>query len=109
MPLNPHPAGTLVPSRGTEEDATFASQSAHQLERSVAAYRVLFGCELWGPYACCGSVGSMTGSRASLGDAVALVADLPRNDEDRDLRGDIAAAASLLDDLGRLVPVGGWP
>jgi histidine ammonia-lyase len=29
---------------------------------------------------------------------------LPRDIEDRDLRGDIAVAASLLDDIGRLVP-----
>jgi histidine ammonia-lyase len=39
-----------------------------------------------------------------LGQAFALAAGLPRNDEDRDLRGDIAAAELLLDDLGRLVP-----
>ena len=37
----PASAGTLVLSRGAEEDATFASQGAQQLERSIAAYRVL--------------------------------------------------------------------
>ena len=44
----PASVGTLVLSRGAEEDATFASQGAHQLERSIAAYRVLLGCELVG-------------------------------------------------------------
>ena len=44
----PASVGTLVLSRGAEEDATFASQGALQLERSVAAYRVLLCCELVG-------------------------------------------------------------
>jgi histidine ammonia-lyase len=39
-----------------------------------------------------------------VGDALALADILPRNNEDRDLRGDIALAESLLDDIGRLVP-----
>jgi histidine ammonia-lyase len=38
-----------------------------------------------------------------VGDALALAATLPRGFEDRDLRGDIALAESLLDDIGRLV------
>jgi histidine ammonia-lyase len=38
------------------------------------------------------------------GEALALAAGLPWNDDDRDLRGDLAAAQLLLDDLGRLVP-----
>ena len=44
----PASAGTLVLSRGAEEDATFASQGVQQLERSIAAYRVLLCCELVG-------------------------------------------------------------
>jgi histidine ammonia-lyase len=32
-----------------------------------------------------------------------LTALLPRDDQDRDLRGDVALAESLLDDIGRLV------
>ena len=105
----PASVGTLVLSRGAEEDATFASQGALQLERSVAAYRVLLCCELVGAVGCCGSAGSGTASQACSGEAFALAADLPRNDEDRDLRGDIAAAELLLDDLGRLVPPSAGP
>ena len=40
----------------------------------------------------------------AVGDALALADILPRDNEDRDLRGDIALAESLLDDIGRLVP-----
>jgi histidine ammonia-lyase len=40
----------------------------------------------------------------AVGDALALTDILPRDNEDRDLRGDIALAESLLDDIGRLVP-----
>jgi histidine ammonia-lyase len=39
-----------------------------------------------------------------VGDALALADVLPRDIDDRDLRGDIAMAESLLDDIGRLVP-----
>jgi histidine ammonia-lyase len=100
----PASVGTLVLSRGAEEDATFASQGALQLERSVAAYRVLLCCELVGAVRLLRQ--RRLGDRFAgvLGEAFALVADLPRNDQDRDLRGDIAAAELLLDDLGRLVP-----
>ena len=101
----PASAGTLVLSRGAEEDATFASQGAQQLERSIAAYRVLLGCELLGTVRLLRQRRLDDQYAGVIGDALALVADLPRNDEDRDLRGDITAAASLLDDLGRLVPL----
>jgi histidine ammonia-lyase len=40
----------------------------------------------------------------AVGDALALADVLPRGIDDRDLRGDIAVAESLLDDIGRLVP-----
>jgi histidine ammonia-lyase len=89
-----------VLSRGAEEDATFASQGAQQLERSIAAYRVLHCCELVGAV-------RLLRQRAlddQVGAALGLAAVLPRDIEDRDLRGDIAVAASLLDDIGRLVP-----
>jgi histidine ammonia-lyase len=39
-----------------------------------------------------------------VGDALALAEVLPRGVDDRDLRGDIALAESILDDIGRLVP-----
>lgn len=100
----PASAGTLVLSRGAEEDATFASQGAQQLERSIAAYRVLLGCELLGAVRLLRQRGLDDQFSGAVGDAITLGASLPRNDEDRDLRGDIALAESLLDDIGRLVP-----
>ena len=100
----PASVGTLVLSRGAEEDATFASQGILQLERSVAAYRVLLCCELVGAVRllrqrgiedCFGGSARPTPWRSP--------SRLPRDDEDRDLRGDIAAAEPLLDELGRLI------
>ena len=102
----PASVGTLVLSRGAEEDATFASQGALQLERSVAAYRVLLCCELVGAVRLLRQRRLDDRFTGVLGEALALAADLPRNDEDRDLRGDIAPAETLLDDLGRLVERG---
>jgi histidine ammonia-lyase len=100
----PASAGTLVLSRGAEEDATFASQGAQQLERSIAAYRVLHCCELVGAVRLLCQRGLDDQFSGIVGDALGLAAVLPRDIEDRDLRGDIAVAASLLDDIGRLVP-----
>ena len=90
-------------SRGAEEDATFASQGAQQLERSIAAYRVLLCCELVGAVRLMRQRKLGTQFTGVVGDALALAATLPRGVEDRDLRGDIALAESLLDDIGRLV------
>jgi histidine ammonia-lyase len=100
----PASAGTLVLSRGAEEDATFASQGVQQLERSIAAYRVLLCCELVGAMRLMRQRGLDDRFSGVVGDILALAAVLPHNIEDRDLRGDIAAAELLLDDLGRLVP-----
>jgi histidine ammonia-lyase len=99
----PASAGTLVLSRGAEEDATFASQGVQQLERSIAAYRVLLCCELVGAVRLLRQ--RMLDDRVGgvVGDALALVAVLPDGVDDRDLRGDIALAESVLDDIGRLV------
>ncbi|MEU0495503.1 aromatic amino acid lyase [Mycobacterium sp. NPDC006124] len=99
----PASVGTLVLSRGAEEDATFASQGIHQLERSAAAYRVLLCCELVGAVRLLRQRGIDGGLTGVLGAAVDLASALPRNDEDRDLRGDIAAAEPLLDQLGQLI------
>jgi histidine ammonia-lyase len=99
----PASAGTLVLSRGAEEDATFASQGVQQLERSIAAYRVLLCCELVGAVRLLRQRDLDTRFGGVVGETLALAAVLPRNDEDRDLRGDIALAESVLDDIGRLV------
>jgi histidine ammonia-lyase len=99
----PASVGTLVLSRGAEEDATFASQGIQQLERSVAAYRVLLCCELVGAVRLLRQRGIEDCFAGVLADALALASTLPHDDEDRDLRGDIAAAEPLLDELGRLI------
>jgi histidine ammonia-lyase len=99
----PASAGTLVLSRGAEEDATFASQGAQQLERSIAAYRVLLCCELVGAVRLLRQRRLDDQFSGVVGDALALADGLPDNTEDRDLRGDIASAESLLDDIGRLI------
>jgi histidine ammonia-lyase len=99
----PASVGTLVLSRGAEEDATFASQGVHQLERSAAAYRVLLCCELVGAVRMLRQRGIETRFDGALGRALALARTLPRSDEDRDLRGDLAAAEGLLDELGQLI------
>jgi histidine ammonia-lyase len=100
----PASVGTLVLSRGMEEDATFASQGALQLERSVAAYRVLLCCELVGAVRLLRQRRMDDQFTGVLSAALELASGLPRDDEDRDLRGDIATAETLLDDIGRLVP-----
>jgi histidine ammonia-lyase len=92
-----------VLSRGAEEDATFASQGVQQLERSIAAYRVLLCCELVGAVRLLRQRG-LDEIGGAVGDALRLADVLPRDTDDRDLRGDIALAESLLDDIGRLVP-----
>jgi histidine ammonia-lyase len=99
----PASAGTLVLSRGAEEDATFASQGAQQLERSIAAYRVLLCCELVGAVRLLRQRGLDERFGGVVGDALTLAAALPRGIDDRDLRGDIALAESMLDDIGRLI------
>lgn len=99
----PASVGTLVLSRGAEEDATFASQGILQLERSVAAYRVLLCCELVGAVRLLRQRGIVDRFGGVLGRALALAADLPCDDEDRDLRGDLATAETVLDELGRLI------
>ena len=99
----PASVGTLVLSRGAEEDATFASQGILQLERSVAAYRVLLCCELVGAVRLLRQRGIVERFGGVLGRALAIAADLPRDEEDRDLRGDLATAETVLDELGRLI------
>ena len=47
----------------------------------------------------------MTSSAASSATRLRWWPTCRANDEDRDLRGDITAAESLLDDIGRLVPL----
>ena len=75
----------------------------------MAAYRVLLCCELVGAVRLLRQRRLQEQFTGVLGAALELASALPHNDEDRDLRGDIALADTLLDDLGRIVeriPVG---
>ena len=74
------------------------------LERSIAAYRVLLCCELVGAVRLLRQRGLDDQFGGAVGDALTLTGVLPSGTEDRDLRGDIALAESLLDDIGRLIP-----
>jgi histidine ammonia-lyase len=65
---------------------------------------VLHCCELVGAVRLLRQRGLDDQFSGIVGDALELAAVLPRETEDRDLRGDIELAASLLDDIGRLVP-----
>ncbi|WP_082485132.1 aromatic amino acid lyase [Rathayibacter sp. Leaf296] len=100
-----HPAslGTVSLSRGTEDDAPFTAQAIAQLERAVPAYRVLLSCELVGAVRALRQRGRASGHAGLLGQAVALVASLPSDDSDRDLRGDLDEAGVLLDGLATIL------
>lgn len=99
---SPASVGTIVLSRGTEEDASFATQGAVQFERAVASYRVVLACEL------------LEVSRLltqldvdvpePLAPAAARVRALQSDQQDQDLRGPLLAASDLLDELPELAP-----
>lgn len=97
----PASLGSVVLSRGAEEDASFASQAVVQAERAVAAYRSLLACELVGAVRLLRQrgVGLPAGP---LRDALDLAGVLPAEDTDRDLRGDLEIAQELLDGLARV-------
>lgn len=98
----PASVGTLAVSRAAEEGATFASQGAQQLERAVAAYRVLQSCELVGAVRLLRSRSAEHRITGPAADALRVCAVLPDATDDRDLRSDLAVAATLLDPLGEL-------
>lgn len=94
---NPASLGTIVLSRGTEEDASFATQGAAQFERAVASYRLILACELL-------AVSRLLSQRdvevpAPLVQAATSVRALQGDQRDQDLRAPLHAAASLLGEL----------
>ena len=94
----PASLGTVSLSRGTEEDASFASQAVAQTERAVDAYRTLLACELVGAVRLLRQRGVVPPA-GPLADAYELTAALPAEDADRDLRDDLEIAQKLLDAL----------
>ncbi|WP_277211162.1 aromatic amino acid ammonia-lyase [Isoptericola croceus] len=97
----PASLGSVVLSRGAEEDASFASQAVVQAERAVTAYRLLLACELVGAVRLLRQQGAELAARP-LRDALDLAGRLPAEDADRDLRGDLEIAQQLLDGLSRV-------
>lgn len=93
----PASLGTIVLSRGAEEDASFASQGAIQLERAVASYREMLACELLAVSRLLTQLD--VGVPPDLDAAARLVRDLQPDQGDQDLRGPLHAAAELLDTL----------
>jgi histidine ammonia-lyase len=98
----PASIGTLVLSRGVEEDASFASQGAVQLERAVDAYRILLACEFVGAMRLLRTKDGGEPASGILRDAITVSSALPPGGVDVDLREDLALAGDLLDQLGQL-------
>ncbi|MCD1268014.1 aromatic amino acid lyase [Microbacterium sp. MEC084] len=100
----PASLGTVVLSRGAEEDASFASQGAVQLERAIAAHRTVLACEAL-------ALGRLLRQREvaappRLHDAADRLRALQPSHEDQDLRPPLTAAAALLDELGDVIAAG---
>ncbi|MEV7800134.1 aromatic amino acid lyase [Microbacterium foliorum] len=100
---SPASIGTIVLSRGTEEDATFATQGAAQLERAVSSYRTILACQLLAVSRLLTQLDVDVPS--PLAPAAASVRALQSDQHDQDLRGPIQAASDLLAGLGQ--PVAG--
>lgn len=100
----PAALGSAVLSRGLEEHAGFATQSARATGEAVGAYRVPLACELVAAVRALrmqGRVPSGGPLRAAFERAAAV---LPDGVGDRPLDADIAIAADLIPDLARLLP-----
>lgn len=98
---NPATLGTIALSRGTEEDASFATQGAVQLERAVAAYRVVLACQLLAASRLLAQLDPEL--PAGLTAPATAVRSLQPHHDDQDLHAPLAQAASLLDELDSLV------
>jgi histidine ammonia-lyase len=102
----PAALGGAVLSRGVEEHAGFATQSARATSDAVAAYRAVLACELIAATRALRMQGRGPAAGAlrpayDLADSV-----LERDTSDRPLDGDLAAAESVLAGLAALAP---WP
>ena len=96
--------GTVVLSRGAEEDAPFAAQAVAQLEDAVVATRTLIACELLGAVRVVrrrGVADRLTGTLAEV--FVRASASLGSDDADRDLRPDLERATALVTEIADLV------
>ncbi|GAA1823005.1 aromatic amino acid lyase [Nesterenkonia flava] len=94
----PASLGTVVLSRGAEEDASFATQAVVQLERAVKHYRPMLAVELLSAHRAAYQLGKWP-PKILRGVVSRLHDELPITEADHDLRPDVEKAASLLDDL----------
>jgi histidine ammonia-lyase len=100
----PAALGTVVLSRGAEEDAPFAAQAVAQLEDAVAATRTLIACELLGAVRVVRRRGIAQRLTGPLAAVFALAStSLGSDDADRDLRPDLERATALLGEIADLV------
>ncbi|WP_369375791.1 aromatic amino acid lyase [Promicromonospora sp. Populi] len=97
----PASLGSVVLSRGAEEDASFASQAVAQSERAVVAYRTLLACELVGAVRLLRQR-DVALPAGPLRAALDLADALPADNTDRDLRGDLEIAEGVLDGLAQV-------
>lgn len=104
MRASTRPTGTdtIVLSRGAEEDATFSSQAVLQLERSTAAFRTVLAVELLSATRFLRRTAARIPGASPLSGATAIIASIPHHDGDHDLRPDLDAAHSCVDELGML-------
>ncbi|NUJ89761.1 aromatic amino acid lyase [Plantibacter sp. MCCC 1A11337] len=103
----PAALGTVVLSRGAEEDAPFAAQAVAQLEDAVVATRTLIGCELLGAVRVVRRLGVADRLTGVLAEVFARAsASLGSDDADRDLRPDLERATALLAEIADLVEGG---
>jgi histidine ammonia-lyase len=92
-----------VLSRGTEEQASFASHAARQTLRVCDAYRLVVACELLAATRALRQQGLRPGPHTPAGRALALAENgLGADHSDRPLTDDVTVAAALLDDLAAL-------
>ncbi|MEV5568922.1 aromatic amino acid lyase [Spirillospora sp. NPDC052269] len=100
----PAALGSAVLSRGLEEHAGFATQSARATGEAAAAYRIGLACELVAAVRALRMQGRAPsgGPLREAFDRAAAV--LPESVADRPLDADIAIAADLVPDLARLLP-----
>jgi len=104
---DPASLGTIALSRATEEDASFATQAAVQLERAVASYRVILACEALAVSRLLSQLDPPVST--ALTAAARAIRDLQPSQEDQDLRDPLGRASALLDELASLVEPGEDP
>lgn len=98
----PASLGTVVLSRGAEEDASFASQAVVQLERAVEHYRPMLAVELLSAHRAAYQLGKWP-PKVLRPVVERLHEEIPIRDADHDLRPEVERAAGLLDEIGEVL------